>query len=261
MIDTGLRLANYPFALESELRDAANENGYRIAQGAAAGWIFYSSASAPGEIAIAATEHGLAGPLFLSVAHPGAARELIAEPAEPCAKGHAGAFAFPDRASLYEAVSTVYRKSMSLPTLPYEDFVRETEHLGDTENDKLQKYRIGQARFRAALLDYWNSTCPLTGIADPQLLKASHIVSWAQCKTDQHRLDVHNGFLLSSLWDSAFDAGLVTFDDDGWAVPSPAIGEAGRKSLNIESVPPIQLTEPHRRNLEWHRSHIWICNK
>jgi hypothetical protein len=28
-------------------------------------------------------------------------------------------------------------------------------------------------------------------------------------------LDVHNGFLLSALWDAAFDRALVTFDDDG----------------------------------------------
>jgi hypothetical protein len=29
------------------------------------------------------------------------------------------------------------------------------------------------------------------------------------------RLDVHNGLLLSALWDAAFDQGLVSFDADG----------------------------------------------
>lgn len=37
MIDTTDRLIEYSFALESELRDAANEHGYRISQGQAAG--------------------------------------------------------------------------------------------------------------------------------------------------------------------------------------------------------------------------------
>lgn len=50
------RLTDYPFALEPELRDAANEHGYRIAQEQAAGWLIFSSASAPGEIAVAATK-------------------------------------------------------------------------------------------------------------------------------------------------------------------------------------------------------------
>ena len=49
---------------------------------------------------------------------------------------------------------------------------------------------------------------PLTGITDEALLRASHIVAWADCETDALRLDVHNGLLLSALWDAAFDAGL-----------------------------------------------------
>ena len=38
-----------------------------------------------------------------------------------------------------------------------------------------------------------------TGITDPALLRASHIVPWAECG-DAQRLDVHNGLLLSALW-------------------------------------------------------------
>ena len=72
--------------------------------------------------------------------------------------------------------------------------------------------RIGQDIFRTALMNYWQSRCPLTGIADPALLRASHIVPWAECD-DAQRLDVHNGLLLSALWDTAFDAGLVSFAD------------------------------------------------
>src|SRR6476620_3323348 len=90
MIETNSRLDNYPFALASELRDAANEHGFRIGPEQASGWIFFRSASAPGEIAVAAA--GNDGPFFLSITHSGVARELAAEPAQPCAKGHVAAF-------------------------------------------------------------------------------------------------------------------------------------------------------------------------
>ncbi len=255
--DTKDRLTYNNFAIESELRDAAHEHGYRIELGAAAGWIFFASASAPGEIAIAATEAGMAGPFFLSVAHPGAARELVAQRAEPCAKGHAAAFAFPNRESLFEGVLAVYRLSISLPTLPYEEFIKETAHLGNTEAERAQKVRIGQDRFRAALLAYWNNICPLTGITEPDLLRASHIIPWADCESDQERLNVHNGLLLSALWDAAFDSGLVTFDDYGGAIASPQLSAEARDTLGFDNAPALSLSDDHRMRLKYHRDKVW----
>ncbi|GLK44025.1 MULTISPECIES: HNH endonuclease [Novosphingobium] len=260
MINTGDRLRTYPFALESELEDAAKGQGYRIPMGQAAGWLFFTSSSAPGEIAVAATARGMEGPFFLSVAHPGAARELSAPAATPCAKGHAAAFAFPTRDALFAAVSAVYRLSISLPTLPFEEFLRETAHLGDTEADRVQKVRIGQDRFRSAVLNYWNSTCPLTGITVPELLRASHIIPWARCENDQERLNVHNGLLLSSLWDAAFDAGLITFDDNGVAVGSPRLTAAEILALNLDNAAPLTLTDDHRNRLVWHREVVWCAD-
>ena len=49
-------------------------------------------------------------------------------------------------------------------------------------------------------MKYWRGRCPLTGITDPALLRASHIVPWEECETDAQRLDVHNGlFALRAL--------------------------------------------------------------
>ena len=49
---------------------------------------------------------------------------------------------------------------------------------------------------------YWGGCCPLTGITtDPALLRASHIVPWAECATDAEQLDVHNGLLLEIVED------------------------------------------------------------
>jgi hypothetical protein len=257
MISTLERLDHYPFELKSELRDAANENGYRIGPEEAAGWLFFRSATAPGEIALAATAARMGGPFYLSVEHPGAARELKAEPARPCAKGHITAFAVPNREVLFEAVRSTYRYSMSLPTLPYEEFLRDTAGLGDTEAERAQKVRIGQDRFRAALMEYWSGACPLTGISNPELLRASHIIPWSECDSDQERLNAYNGLLLSSLWDAAFDGGLVTFDDLGRAILSPAIDQRAAEALQAEGAPTLMLTDEHRARLAWHRTNRW----
>jgi len=257
LIDTTVRLKGYPVSLESELRDAANEHGYRIGPEQAAGWLFFRSASAPGEIALAATATGMDGPFFLSVEHPGAAREIEAKRAFPAAKGHAAALAFHDRASLFDAVRSVYRLSLSLPTLPYEQFIKDIAHLGDTDADRMQKIRVGQDRFRDALMTYWQSCCPLTGIDNPELLRASHIIPWADCESDDQRLDVHNGLLLSSLWDAAFDAGLVTFDELGRAIASPLLCSAAAAELKLDAAPQLNLTDKHRERLKWHRDKIW----
>ena len=255
MIDTAARLDTYPFALASELRDAANEHGFRIGPEQASGWIFFRSASAPGEIAVAAA--GNDGPFFLSITHSGVAREFNAEPARPCAKGHAAAFMLPTRDALFDAVGEVYRKSVSLPTLPLELFQRETAQLGNTEAERIEKIRIGQGIFRNALQTYWKGTCPITGITDTALLRASHIIPWARCESDAERLDVHNGLLLSSLWDAAFDDGLITFNDEGRAIASPALSATAIAALQLETAAPLPLTPEHRVRLTWHRTNLW----
>ena len=81
-------------------------------------------------------------------------------------------------------------------------------------------------------MDYWDRRCPMTGITEPELLRASHIVPWADC-TDTQRLDVHNGLLLSALWDAAFDRGLVSSADDGAVLANPKLSETARKALDL----------------------------
>ena len=212
------------------------------------------------EIALVATGDGLSGPFFLSVAHPGTARELKAQPARPCARRYAAAFVLATRDALLAAVSAVYRLSLSLPTLPYEDYVREIAHHGNTEVERVQKVRLGQARFRAAVMVYWNGTCSLTEVTEPALLRASHIIPWADCDSDQERLNVHNGLLLSALWDAAFDSGLVTFDEVGNAIASPRLGPAAYRALKVDAAPPLQLVDEHRVRLAWHRQERWVSD-
>lgn len=59
---------------------------------------------------------------------------------------------------------------------------------------------------RVALLDFWQGRCCVTGLDVAELLRASHIKPWARCESDDERLDVFNGLLLSPTMDALFDA-------------------------------------------------------
>ena len=157
--------------------------------------------------------------------------------------------------ALHAALDRVYKLAVSLPDAPLARFRAQTASPPQTtEAERLVVQHIGQEIFRAALMDYWGARCPITGITDPELLRASHIVPWSECD-DAQRLDVHNGLLLSALWDAAFDARLAGFADDGTVLASPGLSAAARTALGIGSAPRLpNLRDAHRANLTAHRA-------
>jgi hypothetical protein len=242
------------FVVRTEAQKAAWDNGFRIERGAVpGGWLHYASTTARGEVWVAGVPPR--GPWFLSIDHPGVAAELAVLPSSPLAGPGLRTFGFDSLTALHAALDRVYKLGVSLPDAPLARFRARTAGLPrTTEAGRLVVQRIGQDIFRTALMDYWGARCPLTGIADPALLRASHIVPWAECG-DEQRLDVHNGLLLSALWDAAFDAGLVSFADDGTALAGPALGAVARTALGIEQAPRLSnLREAHRANLAAHRA-------
>jgi hypothetical protein len=243
------------FVVRTEAQKAAWDNGFRLKRGIeSGGWLHYGSTTAHGGIWIAGVPP--LGPWFLSINHSGVAEELAALPAAPCSGPSLATFEFPTLSALHAALDRVYRLGVSLPEAPLNRFRGRTAGLPQTtEAERLLVQRIGQDIFRSALMDYRRGRCPITGIADPALLRASHIVPWAECD-DAQRLNVHNGLLLSALWDAAFDAGFVSFADDGAALASPALQAAAVAALGLEQAPKLaNLREAHRVNLAWHRTH------
>jgi HNH endonuclease len=242
------------FVVRTEAQKAAWDNGFRLERGIeGGGWLHYGSTTAHGEIWIAGVSP--LGPWFLSIDHAGVAEELTELPAAPTPGPGLATYAFPTLSALHAALDRVYRLGVSLPEAPLTRFrARTVGLLQTTEAERLVVQRIGQDIFRGALMDYWEGRCPITGIADPALLRASHIVPWAE-SDDAQRLDVHNGLLLSALWDAAFDAGLVSFTDDGTALASPELGAAARAALGLDSAPRILgLRDGHQANLAVHRA-------
>jgi hypothetical protein len=237
------------FVVREECEKAAFQNGFRRVLGQKAGWAEFASTTAPGTLHLAAA--GVHGPWFLALDHPGVIAELGLPTAAMPGPGKTR-YAFDTLGELYAALNRVYALGVSLPDAPLREFETGVADLPrTTEAERLVVQRIGQDIFRARLMDYWQGRCPLTGITDPPLLRASHIIPWAECESDAERLDVHNGLLLSALWDAAFDRALVTFDDEGKPQFSPALSEQARAELRWNA--PISLTDEHRRRLARHR--------
>jgi hypothetical protein len=84
----------------------------------------------------------------------------------------------------------------------------ELETTPRTEREAQVMVRISQVRFRRWVLASYGSRCCVTGLREPRLLIASHIVPWAE--DPSHRLNPRNGLCLSPLYDRAFDQGLIT---------------------------------------------------
>jgi hypothetical protein len=241
------------FIVRTEAQKAAWENGYRLERGLNNGWLQYASTTAPGSIWIAGVSD--VGPWLLSLGHSGAVAEIGALPVSLEPGPGQATFMLTTLTELHAALDRFYKLAVSLPEAPLDRFRARTANLPrTTEAERTVIQRIGQDIFRDALLDYWSGRCPMTGIAERALLRASHIKPWADC-TDGERLDVHNGLLLSALWDAAFDRGLVSFADDGSVLASPRLGKKEREALGLAKALPLKgLREAHRVNLALHRS-------
>jgi hypothetical protein len=158
----------------------------------------------------------------------------------------------PSTTALFETLHRLYPLARDLPFSPVASFQAQTAHLpATTEAERLTIQRIGQNLFLGLLMQAWNARCPLTGITDPALLRASHIKPWAACTTTEERLDPMNGLLLSALWDAAFDRGLVSFSDAGEVLHAPTLSPEARALLTTSERLPAA---PERAAyLGWHR--------
>lgn len=241
------------FVVREECAKAAWQHGYRVPLGEVEGWSGFRSTTAQGGIWLAAA--GPHGPWYLALDHAGVESELGLAAVDVAGPGIAR-YAFASLTQLYSVMPRVYELAASLPDAPLQEFLHRTKSLPKTtEAERLVVQRLGQNIFRERLIKYWRARCPLTGIVDKPLLRASHIKPWRDCETDAERLDVHNGLLLSALWDAVFDGGLVTFGDDGVPIFSENLSEQARARLYFDR--PVALTAKHRVFLEWHRTKVF----
>lgn len=238
-----------------ELQRLTEDNGFGLPQGEADGWARFTGLAIPHMLHVACVEDGS---WLVGIAHAGVTETVMADDpaaAQLCPDGGVAV----NVTELGPTVRRMAQLARSLPTAPFDTFVAQTRTLPKTTDaERLVVQRVGQDVFRAALLDFWSARCPLTGIAHPRLLRASHMKPWADCDTDAERLDVHNGLLLAAHLDAAFDAGLVSFEMDGSLVVSPALADQDVDRLGLPSLPRIHGLRPrHEPYLTHHRDIVF----
>lgn len=246
-----------PPALATLLEKAARDNGLDRRVPADGGWLRFTSTQVPLDLWLGTLGEGLH---LVAVSRVDVARALPGTPiASPLPPGAAGARTAPSLPELDRLIRRAFQLARALPDEPLHAFERETATLPrTTEAERLVVQRVGQGCFRRGLLDYWEGRCAVTGLAIPELLRASHSKPWAECTTDAERLDVFNGFLLAAHLDAAFDQGFITFRDDGVLVVSPLLDAASRELLGLDRPLRVRtVTDGHRRYLAWHRERVF----
>jgi putative restriction endonuclease len=250
-----------PFAM-NRLSLALRNHGFHIPVDAADGWLASDAMAAPGRCFLTFTDAAaLAVYVGTSLAHVARVLEQEGFPVAPV-PGHAGAATTFLSATneLPQIMRRLYELSRSLPTAPLNRFSERVRTLPTTtEAERLVVQRIGQDIFREALMDFWSGRCAVTGVDQPELLRASHVKPWAECASNEERLDPMNGLLLVAHWDAAFDNGLVTFADDGSTTFSSRMTGAARLMFSAEGAPPklAALHPGHLHYLKHHRETVF----
>jgi hypothetical protein len=235
------------------IEKAARDAGFEIAVGADEKEFRFRSSLVPGELIIGELPTGY----HVSVQDPAVREELIANflPRRTSYAVGDGYIAADDTLALQMLAERIFQLSMSLPTRPLDVFRERIKKSPDaTEVERVVRQRVGQDIFREALDQYWQGRCPITGITDRPMLRASHIRPWAICDSDEQRLDVFNGILLAAHIDAAFDAVLMTFDREGNPLLSSRLSQEARnvlrEALGDQS---ISFTDHHQKYLDHHR--------
>ena len=136
--------------------------------------------------------------------------------------------------------------------------ISENVNISTTERESIVKARIGQGKFREQLLAKYGS-CIISGIDISKALVASHIKPWA-VSTNEERVSVNNGLLLSATYDRLYDSGLITFVNEGKLIISRFVSEENRNKLQIKNgqVYKLQSNMQMKNFLEYHNDVVFI---
>ncbi len=126
----------------------------------------------------------------------------------------------------------------------------------ETERKGLVNSRVGQGAYRKRIIHRWEYKCAVTGFEKLEILIASHIQPWAH-STNEERLDIHNGILLSPTYDALFDRHIISFEDSGKIILSEKIEQEAYKKIGVLGSESIRNLSTHNFSyLEKHRMHF-----
>ena len=241
------------------IEKAGHDHGFEHVLSAASGVVTLGSARHPARVAVSLQPQGYAvtvvqGPATLP---PELDRSFASWPRD------GAAFVAPTDAELAQWLRRASALAQSLPNQAAVDFDTQVQQAlaalpaADTQSTEVQRLvrqRVGQDRYRQAMLSYWGGACAVTGLTLQPALRASHAKPWADCTTDAERLDVFNGFLLSANLDALFDKFLISFADDGALLVSPKLSADDRLLLGLNPSLQLRWVAPgHSPYLAFHR--------
>lgn len=126
----------------------------------------------------------------------------------------------------------------------------------ETERAGLVTSRIGQGAYRKSIIHRWQYQCAVTGFSKLDILIASHIIPWSKSSNEQ-RLDVHNGILLSPTYDALFDRHLISFNDKGRIILSDSIEISAYEKIGVTGREQIKDLSAYNENyLAIHRNEL-----
>lgn len=133
---------------------------------------------------------------------------------------------------------------------------------GTSSVEAIVQRRLGQNFFRRSVLANFENRCCVTGVAQTQLLNASHIIPWNSDVDQRH--NPANGLSLIATLDRAFDRGFLTFDQMLRLKLSPILSaHSDSDTRNYFSqyqgvkMRAASRFDPSSECMAWHREHVF----
>jgi predicted restriction endonuclease len=133
----------------------------------------------------------------------------------------------------YELTPGDSNEDLSIPEV---EESTEQDFTGETTSVVAER-RVKQNFFRRAVLSGYKERCCMSGLSEPRLLIASHIVPWSRDK--KNRLNPSNGLCLSAIHDRAFDKGLLTLSDSYEVLLSEEL-KRSKEPFIVEVLQPLE---------------------
>ena len=154
--------------------------------------------------------------------------------------------------NLYEIPQQLTKTNVAAENTEYYENLKPNR----TERKGLITTRVGQGAYRKSILHRWEYKCAATGFNDLRVLIASHILPWKD-SSDNERLDVDNGILLSPDFDGLFDNHLISFENSGKIILSTEIENNNYLGLGISGKEIINgLSDGNKSYLDKHRQKV-----
>ncbi|RQO37461.1 HNH endonuclease [Herminiimonas sp. KBW02] len=138
----------------------------------------------------------------------------------------------------------------------FENAIRGRTDISATTKSQLINSRLGQGLFKTNVR-LNEKACRVTGVSDPQHLRASHIKPW-RLSDDTEKLHGCNGLLLAPHVDHLFDSGFISFSDIGQLLISSKLNTDVLSAWGISLKKSVgKFNSEQSKFLQFHRTNIF----